>query len=224
MNSLRLLSLSLLGSALLLGSARAADPAPASPADKEAAYTKVLDERSSKIVAALELGDSTKASRVQARIIAQYRSLNAWQETHEGKLKELRKTKDTEPAKSEIAAIYASRKIARDTFLADLAKDLTPAQVDTVKDKLTYNKLQVTYNGYLQQLPSLKEEQKKKIYDWLLEAREEGIDGVSSHEKDEIFGRYKGRINNYLSKEGYDLKQSSIDWKARRDAEAAGKK
>ncbi|ATC63362.1 hypothetical protein CMV30_05005 [Nibricoccus aquaticus] len=225
MNSLRLLSLSILGSALLLGSARAADPAPAAPADKEAAYTKVLDERSSKIVAALELGDSTKAARVQARIIAQYRSLNAWQETHEEKLKELRKTKDAEPAKSEIAAIYAARKTARDTFLADLAKDLTPAQVDTVKDKLTYNKLQVTYNGYLQQLPSLKEEQKKKIYDWLLEAREEGIDGVSSHEKDEIFGKYKGRINNYLSNEGYDLKQSSIDWKARRDAEAAsGKK
>ena len=227
MNFLRLVSLGLLSSALFFASARAADPAPAAPvasADKEGAYNKVLEERSAKIVAALEVGDSTKAFRVQSRIIAHYKSLNAWQEKYETRLKELRKAQG-ESAKNEIATAYADRKTARDAFLADLAKDLTPAQVDIIKNKLTYNKLQVTYNGYLQQLPTLKEDQKKKIYNWLVEAREEGIDGVSSHEKDEIFGRYKGRINNYLSKEGYDLKQSSIDWKARRDAEAAaGKK
>jgi hypothetical protein len=223
----RFLTASLLGSLLALGSvaAHAADTAPApASADKETEYTKVLEKRTAPMIVALDLGDSTKAARVQARIIARYKSLNDWQEKYEARIKELRKSQD-ESAKAEIATAYADRKTARDAFLADLAKDLTPAQVDIIKDKLTYNKLQVTYNGYLQQLPTLKEEQKKKIYDWLVEAREEGIDGISSHEKDEIFGKYKGRINNYLSKEGYDLKQSSIDWKARRDAEAAaGKK
>ena len=119
---------------------------------------------------------------------------------------------------AEVAAAYTARRALRDAFLTDLAKDLTPAQVDIIKDKLTYNKLQVTYNGYVQMIPSLTEDQKKKIYDMLLEAREEGIDGVSSHEKDEIFGRYKGRINNYLSKEGYDLNKEGKDWKSRRDA------
>ena len=218
----------LLGSAVFVSSADGADT-PAVPnsttavADKDAAYTKVLEKRSADILAALDLGDSTKAARVQARIIAQYRALNAWQETNEEKLKELRKTKDTEPAKTEIAAIHAKRQALRAAFLNDLAKELTPAQVDTVKDKLTYNKLQVTYNGYIQMLPTLTEEQKKTIYDFLVEAREEAFVGISSHEKDEIFGRYKGRINNYLSKEGYDLNQAGKDWKARRDAEV-GKK
>jgi hypothetical protein len=229
MKSFRLLSLSLLGAAsLLIAPARATDSAPATasaPADKDTAYSKALRERSSKIIAALGLGDSTKAGRVQARIIAQYRALNAWQETHEEKLKELRTAKDTEAAKAEVVSIYASRRALRDAFLADLAKDLTPAQIDTVKDKLTYNKLQVTYDGYVQMIPALTDEQKKKIQDTLIEAREEAIDGVSSHEKDEIFGRYKGRINNYLSKEGYDLNKEGKAWKVRRDAEAAaGKK
>lgn len=218
-----LLTACLLGSTVLVSSVNGADATTAAPsapitADKDAAYTQVLEKRSADILAALDLGDSTKAARVQARIIAQYRALNAWQETNEGKLKELRKTKDTEPAKSEIAAISATRDALRADFIDDLAKDLTPAQIDTVKDKLTYNKLQVTYDGYIQMLPTLTGDQKRTIYDYLVEAREEAFVGISSHEKDEIFGRYKGRINNYLSKEGYDLNQAGKDWKARRDA------
>lgn len=227
MNTARLLTAGLLGSILSLGtvSVFATDDTSktAEAAAKDAEYTEVLEKRTAPMIAALDLGDSTKSARIQARIIARYKSLNAWQEKYETRLKELRKSPD-ESAKTEIAAAYAERKAAREAFLADLAKDLTPAQIDIIKDKLTYNKLQVTYTGYQQQLPTLTEEQKKKVYDWLLEAREEGIDGVSSHEKDEIFGKYKGRINNYLSQEGYDLKQSSIDWKARREAEAQQKK
>jgi hypothetical protein len=31
------------------------------------------------------------------------------------------------------------------------------------------------------------------------------LDASSSNKKHEAFGKYKGRINNYLSKRGYDL-------------------
>ena len=34
------------------------------------------------------------------------------------------------------------------------------------------------------------------------------MDRASSKEKHAVFGKYKGRINNYLSKQGYDLKQA----------------
>ena len=39
------------------------------------------------------------------------------------------------------------------------------------------------------------------------------------------FGKYKGRINNYLSAAGYDLKKEGEDWQKRRQAggEAAKK-
>ena len=34
------------------------------------------------------------------------------------------------------------------------------------------------------------------------------MDAGTSEEKHAIFGKYKGRINNYLSKAGYDMKQA----------------
>jgi hypothetical protein len=52
----------------------------------------------------------------------------------------------------------------------------------------------------------------------LIEAREYAIDGGSSEEKHRWFGEYKGRINNYLSKEGYNLDQEREAWKKRREA------
>ena len=57
--------------------------------------------------------------------------------------------------------------------------------------------------------------QKKYIYNALVEAREHAMDGGSSKEKHAWFGKYKGRINNYLSKQGYDLNKESKDWHER---------
>jgi hypothetical protein len=54
--------------------------------------------------------------------------------------------------------------------------------------------------------------------DLLKEAREEAMDGGSSQEKDAVFGRYKGKINNYLSKQGHNVKQAYQDWGARQKA------
>jgi len=56
-------------------------------------------------------------------------------------------------------------------------------------------------------IPQLSDEQKKKIFDWLVEAREYAMDAESSEKKHAWFGKYKGRINNYLSAEGIDMKK-----------------
>ena len=50
------------------------------------------------------------------------------------------------------------------------------------------------------------------IMAWLIEARELAIDAESSKKKHEVFGKYKGRINNYLSKRGYDLTKEREGW------------
>ena len=47
---------------------------------------------------------------------------------------------------------------------------------------------------------------------WLKEAREFAIDAESSKKKHEMFGKYKGRINNYLTKRGYDLTKEREEW------------
>ena len=66
--------------------------------------------------------------------------------------------------------------------------------------------------------PELTAEQKRVVFDTLREARDEAVYAGSAEEKTAIFGRYKGRVNNYLSREGYDLKLAAKEWAERRKA------
>ena len=166
----------------------------------EAAYTADISKRADEIVKVLDLNDGAKAVRVRETIVAQYRGLRALDDA----------------GKRDAAAV----KELHEKFIAKLSEDLTAEQVDQVKDKLTYNVAQITYAAFCDMLPSLTDAQKAKIKQMLLEAREEAMDGGSSKEKHEIFGKYKGRINVYLSKEGYDLKKASKEWAERRKAAA----
>lgn len=52
---------------------------------------------------------------------------------------------------------------------------------------------------------------KEQILTWLTEAVELAMDAGTSDGKHQIFGKYKGRINNYLSAEGYDLQKERKD-------------
>ena len=72
---------------------------------------------------------------------------------------------------------------------------------------MTYNVFPITYKAYQEEILTLTEAQKKQILIWLTEAREHAMDAESSDKKHAWFGKYKGRINNYLSAAGYDLKK-----------------
>lgn len=178
-----------------------------SPADAEADYARKLDARCDDIIKSLSILDSTKAGSVKAILVRQYRALRDWQDKNEGAAKALTKSIHSPDAtvaakaKAELEALMATRKALRLGFLADLAKHLSPEQIDAVKDRMTYNKVNVTFSAYCAQNPWLDDTHKARIRAWLIEAREEAIDGGSSEEKSEIFNKYKGRINNYLSKE-----------------------
>ncbi len=87
---------------------------------------------------------------------------------------------------------------------------------------MTYGVLPLTYKAYQEQILTLNDEQKKQILIWLTEAREHAMDAESSDKKHAWFGKYKGRINNYLSAAGYDLKKEGKDWEQRRKAAANG--
>lgn len=180
----------------------------ASKPDTEAEYTAKLEQRASDILTALNLKDAEKAGRVRVFVIAQYRALRDW---HDGLGPKLKGAAD-----EEAKVIRASLKELHGKFIAGLAAELTPAQVERVKDRMTYDKVRVTYDGYMEMLPKLTAAQKARVLELLKDAREEAMDGGSSEEKTAIFGRYKGRINNYLSAEGYDLKQAGKDWAERR--------
>ena len=165
-------------------------------ADVEAKYTAAIEGRTADILKVLALSDADKAATVHDIIIAQYRALNAWHNENDPKLKAAKG--DT----NAIAQIHASLKTLHDRFLSRLGENLTPEQIDQVKDKMTYGKVQFTYGGYVAQYPNLSEENKQEILALLKQAREEAMDAGSAQEKTAIFQRYKGKINNYLSKQG----------------------
>ena len=195
--------------------------AQTSAEDQAAAYTKVITQRAEKIVTPLQISDAAKSSQVQAIIVQQYRDLNTIHDTHKAKIKSLKEKAgegnkpDDQSVKEIESTIDAQLKAAHDTYISKLSALLTQQQVDQVKDGMTYGVLQVTYKGYQDMIPTLTESQKSKIYTWLIEARELAMDQGSSEEKHKVFGKYKGRINNYLSAEGYDLKKEEKGWQER---------
>ena len=177
----------------LLTFSAAADETNATLEQVEAKYTAAIEGRTADILKVLALPDAKKSAKVHDTIIAQYRALKAWHDNYDGKLR-------AKPDTNTIALIRMSRKSVHDQFLRALAEALTPGQIEQVKDKLTYGKVQFTFNGYVSKYPDLSDEQKAEILRLLKEAREDAMDGGSSEEKTAVFQRYKGKINNYLSK------------------------
>ena len=183
-------------------------------------YWEVVSERAAKIVDSMNLNDVAKEKRVQDLIAAQYYRLNGIHDETDAKIKELKESSlPKEKKEKEIAKLNDKRQkgLAKlhQSYLKVLAKELTPAQIDEVKNGMTYSVLVHTYDGYQDMLPNLTEEQKKFILDALTEAREKAMDAGSSKDKHAWFGKYKGRINNYLSQQGYDLNKESKDWHER---------
>lgn len=164
---------------------------------EDTAYTRIITERAGKIVAALGISDSSAFLRVRGFVADQYRNLNT-----------IYNDRDTANKDKKIAQLHGQ-------YLARLATVLTPLQIDQVKDGMTYGVLPLTYRAYQEELPTLTEPQKAKILADLIEAREHAMDGGSSKEKHAWFGKYKGRINNYLSSQGYDMKKAGADWRRR---------
>lgn len=197
--------------------------------DKEAAYTKVITQRADKIVAPINITDPAKATRVRNIIVQQYRDLNEIHESRDIQVKAAKEEAGTDKkaAEASVANIEAKSdkklKKLHKKYITKLATELSPEQVDQVKDGMTYGVLPITYNGYLSMLPDLTNEQKSQIMSYLVEAREHAMDAGSSEKKHQWFGKYKGKINNYLSSAGYDLKKAGEEWEKRIKAEAASK-
>jgi len=188
---------------------------------QDAAYTKMIHQRAAKIVSALGITDSSKFYRVTNIVANQYSALNDIYKERDTKSKAIKvqNADNKDAAKTQLAALEQeiTPKIEKQhqEYLSALSKELTAEQVDKVKDGMTYNVKNVTYNAYMQMLPNLTTEQKTQIMAWLVEAREHAIDAESSEKKHAWFGKYKGRINNYLSKSGIDMKKAEDDWQQR---------
>ncbi len=185
---------------------------PTTAQDPEAAYTRTIHDRADRIVATLELTDSNQVVRVADMIAEQYRHLRDIHDARDAALKDAKEQGGDQEAvgrRVEVIQADTAAKLGKlhKAYLAQLSHELTPKQVEKVKDGMTYDVRTVTYNAYLKMFPELKDHQKAQIQDWLIQAREIAMDAGTSQEKHAIFGKCKGRINNYLSVAGYDLKK-----------------
>ncbi|WP_246162147.1 DUF3826 domain-containing protein [Sphingobacterium phlebotomi] len=189
---------------------------------EEEKYLQVITERSDKIVATLGITDSAKYDQVRDVLVTQYATLNTH---HENRAAEIKNLKDKFGGQKEVLEEKRTQYEAREdaklrkihtTFVEALANYLQPEQIEKVKDGMTYGVLPLTYGAYQDMIPTLTDEQKAKILAYLTEARELAMDAPGSREKHGVFGKYKGRINNYLSAEGYNLKEEGDRWEERR--------
>lgn len=207
----------------VLATAAVEQTAAQTPTDEQS-YINVANKRAEKIVSTLNIKDPAKAARVTRIIASRYCDLNAWQTDEEQKISAAKKANadDAAALKTQIASFKKDEEAKVDSshagYVEALSKELSPEQVNKVKDGMTYNVLPITYKGYQEMIPNLTEKQKAQILAWLTEAREHAIDAGSSKDKHAWFGKYKGRINNYLSAQGYDLKKEGEDWQRRRDS------
>lgn len=188
--------------------------------NRDPKYVESIVNRSQKIVDKLGLTDVKAAEDVCNIIANRYFELNDIYEIRDAKVKTVKESGLTGDAKNEAlkaaenekdAALYCSHF----AFPASLSLFLNEEQIEAVKDGMTYGVVKVTYEATLDMIPSLKEEEKVQIYAWLVEAREFAMDAENSNKKHAAFGKYKGRINNYLAKRGYNLTKEREEWAKR---------
>lgn len=188
--------------------------------NRDPKYVESIVNRSQKIVDKLGLTDTKVAEDVCNIIANRYFELNDIYEIRDAKVKTVKESGLTGDAKNKAlkaaenekdAALYRSHF----AFPASLSLFLNEEQIEAVKDGMTYGVVKVTYEATLDMIPSLKEEEKVQIYAWLVEAREFAMDAENSNKKHAAFGKYKGRINNYLAKRGYNLTKEREEWAKR---------
>jgi hypothetical protein len=174
------------------------------------AYRQTVTQRAEGIVKSLGIDDDSQRDRIVELIADQYVALNGAHAARDAALKAEGANAQAVQDASARAVIEHHRK-----FVAALSAELTPEQVDGVKNGMSYGVVPITYAGYQKLLPDLSDELKRMILANLLEAREYAMDAGSSDEKHGWFGKYKGRINNRLSAAGIDMKQAERDLAAR---------
>jgi Protein of unknown function (DUF3826) len=196
---------------------------PFTAAEREEIYSQSIERRATNILGALTLNDAAKAARVQDAIKAQYRSLRARDEALDTMFSTLAKNAPgVESNRGAVVKILSKQ--LHGQFVTKLSADLTPEQIEQVKDKMTYNKVKVTYDAYCEIVPKLTDAEKAKILEQLKAAREEAIDGGSADEKTAIFQTHKDKINAILNANGHNVGQSIKDWETKQEAKAAATK
>ncbi len=185
---------------------------------REKDYVSTILERAKKVTDSLNITGSDKGEKVRNIVANRYFQLSDIYAERDSLKNEAENLEEAQKKKTllEIENLKDSRLYRTHfDFIANLSVLLSDDEIETVKDVMTYNVVKVTFEAQCDMIPSLTQEEKVQILSWLKEAREYAIDEESSKKKHEMFGKYKGRINNYLTARGYDLQKERQAWEER---------
>jgi hypothetical protein len=197
--------------AFLLSLALSCSAFPASVSAADEPTQKRADAKATRLLNAIKLDDPAKADRAKGILSDWYVTIWAWHQEHDPKLKELWTQwnqaravvpKDEFPAEviaHRIDDLYASLKPGYQAFIAKLSTELTPEQVDALKETWSRSPgMKRTYNAYLEIVPDLNDEQKKVIHDRMLIAREDAMLTDADKEIVSIYKRHKVKVEAYV--------------------------
>ncbi len=175
-------------------------------------YRETIARRATAAVAAANVADAEKKAAAVKIVEAHYVGLNDIHFDRDEAVKaagdKAAIAKVREKAAADVAVVHKQ-------FTKDLAALLTAEQCDAIKDKMTYDVRLNTFRVYCEMLPTLTEAQKTTIREILLAGREEALVAGDANEKHEKFRLAKGKITNFLSAQGYDMKKASEEWAAK---------
>jgi hypothetical protein len=189
-----------------------------SPEEIAAQETTDADNRANSIVQSLDIEDSTKSAHVHDTIAAQYKAIHEWHAANDAQRKALSTTQPAGDDADKLKEIQASYQELHDHFITALSADLTPEQIDKVKEKMTGGQMTATLKNYPVIVPNLTDEDLSTIKTILEQARDDAMDANTKNERIAIFKKYKGKINNYLDAHGHNVKQAYKDFGAAQKA------
>jgi hypothetical protein len=194
---------------LVLGISGRPRTATAQAAD-DAARAKV-EKKVDKLIESAKLTDPGKAAKVKPIIGDWVVAMQAWHKAHDAELAELWAEwnkaravvpKDEFPGEviaHKIDDLYASLKPAYEEFVRRLSAELTPEQVDAIKESWSRSPgMTRTYTAYLEIVPDLSDADKQVIRDRMLAARDAAMLTDSDKEIVAIYKRYKVKVEQYV--------------------------
>jgi hypothetical protein len=207
---------------------RAADPA--APDD---AAQKKIEQKAGKLIDGLKLTDADKASKAKTITREWLVAMMAWHKEHDAELKGLWSEWNTARAvvpKDEfpgeviaykIEGVYASLKPTYDDFIKKLSAELTPDQVDALKEAWSRSPgMTRTYNAFLEIAPDLAEKDKQVIRDRMLMAREAAMLTDADKEVVSIYKRHKVKVEQYIGTLQWAKLHQAYGAKAKSEADA----
>lgn len=179
-------------------------------------YINDINKQALNIATKLDINDSEK-KELLGIIIKQYISIEQIEAERDLQLEKFEESLiDAEKKKVKVEETWLKYKASisklHDSYLKKLSKKLSESQIVQVKDAMTYQVMPKTYNNFLDMFQNLNEDQKKMIYNHLIEARENAMNVGTSKWQFAWFAKYRGKINNILASQGIELHYTSKAW------------